>query len=161
MFGSIVRLWLSFDFLMVGLTFLFSIQAMQCNPAKQSSWNMLSLFTNSGMLFLEISLVAFLLKGNHATGPDALARTFIVSGVIVAADMLLKVCFLFSNIWDLMNIQGCMFSFAIRTGLYFILCFDLDSGPLWWYLCLHWLQFVNSVNGVSLSHGWFPHLKTK
>ena len=64
---------------------------MQCNPAKQSSWNMLSLFTNSGMLFLEISLVAFLLQGNHATGSDALTRTFVVSGIIVAGDMLLKV----------------------------------------------------------------------
>jgi len=73
-------------------TFCFA-QAMQCNPAKQSSWNILSLFTNSGMLFLEISLVAFLLQGNHATGSDALTRTFVVSGIIVAADMLLKVCF--------------------------------------------------------------------
>lgn len=52
---------------------------------------MLSLFTKSGMLFLEVSLVAFLLQGNHASGLEALARTFVISGVIVAADLLLKV----------------------------------------------------------------------
>ncbi|XP_020257646.1 transmembrane protein adipocyte-associated 1 homolog [Asparagus officinalis] len=68
---------------------------MQCNPAKQSSWNMLSLFTSSGMLFLEVSLVAFLLHGNHATGSDALTRTFAVSGVVVAGDMLLKAIYVF------------------------------------------------------------------
>lgn len=71
------------------------LQAMQCNPAKQSSWNTLSLFTNSGMLFMEISLVAFLLQGNQATGSDALTRTFVISGIIVAGDMLLKAIYVF------------------------------------------------------------------
>lgn len=52
---------------------------------------MLSLFTKSGMLFLEVSLVAFLLQGNHASGLEALTRTFVISGVIVSADILLKV----------------------------------------------------------------------
>lgn len=56
-------------------------------------WNILSLFTTSGMLFLEVSLMAFLLQGNHASGLEALTRTFVVSGVIVGLDVLLKVFF--------------------------------------------------------------------
>lgn len=98
---------MSSNFLPVGLTSLFSLQAMQCNVAKQSSWNMLSLFTNSGMLFLEISLVAFLLQGNHATGSDALTRTFIISGIIVAGDMLLKVFLLLFNLRE-MKVLSCL-----------------------------------------------------
>lgn len=45
------------------------------------------------MLFLEISLVAFLLQDSYASGLEALARTFIVSGVFVAVDILLQVIF--------------------------------------------------------------------
>ncbi|KAJ6843307.1 transmembrane protein adipocyte-associated 1-like protein [Iris pallida] len=71
------------------------LQALQCNPAKEFSWNILSLFTKSGMLFLEISLVAFLLQGNGATGSDTLARTFVISGIVVAADILVKVIYVF------------------------------------------------------------------
>lgn len=67
------------------------MQAWQCSPEKELSWNMLSLFTESGMLFLEVSLLAFLLQGNHAGGLDVLTRTFVISAVIVAADTLLKV----------------------------------------------------------------------
>ncbi|WOK91639.1 hypothetical protein Cni_G00330 [Canna indica] len=55
---------------------------------------MLSLFTESGMLLLEVSLLAFLLQGNHAGGLEVLARTFAVSGVIVAADTLLKAIYI-------------------------------------------------------------------
>lgn len=67
------------------------MQAWECTAAKELSWNMLSLFTESGMLLLEVSLLAFLLQGNHAGGLEVLTRTFVVSGVIVAADTLLKV----------------------------------------------------------------------
>ncbi|KAG1347808.1 transmembrane protein adipocyte-associated 1 [Cocos nucifera] len=72
-----------------------ALQAWQCTPEKEFSWNMLSLFTKSGMLFLEVSLVAFLLQGNHASGLEALARTFVISGVIVAVDILLKAIYAF------------------------------------------------------------------
>lgn len=71
------------------------LQAMQCDPAKQSSWNTFSLFTNSGMLFMEISIVAFLLQGNHSTGSDDLTRTFLASGIVVAVDLLLKAVYIY------------------------------------------------------------------
>lgn len=67
------------------------VQAWECTSAKETPWNVLSLFTDAGMLFLEVSLVAFLLQGNHASGKEALTRTFVVSGLIVAFDILLKV----------------------------------------------------------------------
>lgn len=43
------------------------------------------------MLFLEVSLIAFLLQGNQANGVEALTRVFVVSGVAVCVDILLKV----------------------------------------------------------------------
>lgn len=67
-------------------------QAWQCMPDRAFSWNVLSLFTKSGMLFLEVSLIAFLLQGNETSGFESLARTFVISGAVVAADVLLKVC---------------------------------------------------------------------
>ncbi|XP_077249110.1 protein CANDIDATE G-PROTEIN COUPLED RECEPTOR 2-like [Tasmannia lanceolata] len=67
-----------------------SVEAWQCTPGKELAWNILSLFTTSGMLFLEVSLLAFLLQGNHASGLEALTRTFVISGIIVGADLLLK-----------------------------------------------------------------------
>ncbi|KAK8701711.1 hypothetical protein V6N13_020090 [Hibiscus sabdariffa] len=69
--------------------------AWKCTPGKEVAWNILSLSTSSGMLFLEISLVAFLLKGNYASGLETLTRTFVVSGLIVGLDLLLKVIYLF------------------------------------------------------------------
>lgn len=66
-------------------------QAWECTPGKEQAWNVLSLFTTSGMLFLEVSLLAFLLQGNHASGLQALTQTFVVSGLIVGFDILLKV----------------------------------------------------------------------
>ncbi|OVA18892.1 Uncharacterized protein family [Macleaya cordata] len=72
-----------------------SLQAWECTPAKELSWNLLSLFTASGMLFMEISLVTFLLQGNDASGLEALTRTFVVSGIIVGVDILLKVIYVF------------------------------------------------------------------
>ncbi|KAG6526718.1 hypothetical protein ZIOFF_016719 [Zingiber officinale] len=71
------------------------VQVWQCTAAKESAWNMLSLFTETGLLFMEISLLAFLLQGSHAGGLDVLTRTFIVSGVIVAADTLLKTIYIY------------------------------------------------------------------
>jgi len=43
------------------------------------------------MLFLEVSLVAFLLQGNHAGGLEAMKRTFGISTLVVGLDILLKV----------------------------------------------------------------------
>ncbi|KAG5549354.1 hypothetical protein RHGRI_014638 [Rhododendron griersonianum] len=71
------------------------LQAWECTPGKEMPWNILSLFSTSGMLFLEVSLMAFLLQGNHASGLEAFTRTFIVSGVIVGLDVLLKAIYLF------------------------------------------------------------------
>ncbi|KAF3454383.1 hypothetical protein FNV43_RR04830 [Rhamnella rubrinervis] len=70
-------------------------QAWECTPGKEQAWNVLSLFTASGMLFLEVSLLAFLLQGNHASGLQALTQTFVVSGLIVGLDILLKAIYLF------------------------------------------------------------------
>ncbi|XXG55572.1 hypothetical protein AAC387_Pa03g3213 [Persea americana] len=71
------------------------LQAWQCTSGKEPAWNLLSLFTTSGMLFLEISLVAFLLQGNYASGLDALMRTFVISGIVVAGDIFLKAIYVF------------------------------------------------------------------
>lgn len=43
------------------------------------------------MLFLEVSLVAFLLQGNNAGGLEAMRRTFGISTLVVGLDILLKV----------------------------------------------------------------------
>ncbi|GJV55359.1 transmembrane protein adipocyte-associated 1 [Tanacetum coccineum] len=67
-----------------------ALQVWQCIPGKELSWNLLSLLTALGTLFLEISLVAFLLQESYANGLEALAHTFIISGLIVGADILLK-----------------------------------------------------------------------
>lgn len=75
--------------------FWSSLQVMQCSSGKDVAWNLLSLFTTSGMLCLEISLLAFLLQEDYASGLNALAHNFIVSGIIVAVDMLLKVIYVF------------------------------------------------------------------
>ncbi|XAR63794.1 hypothetical protein NMG60_11023880 [Bertholletia excelsa] len=72
-----------------------SLQAWQCTSGKEVAWNLLSLLTTDGMLCLEISLVAFLLQENYATGLETLARTFSFSGLIVGVDILLKAIFVF------------------------------------------------------------------
>ncbi|PSS26703.1 Transmembrane protein like [Actinidia chinensis var. chinensis] len=72
-----------------------SLQAWECTSGKEMAWNVLSLFTTSGMLFLEVSLMAFLLQGNYSSGLEALTRTFVISGVIVGFDILLKAFYLF------------------------------------------------------------------
>ncbi|KAG7020001.1 hypothetical protein SDJN02_18969 [Cucurbita argyrosperma subsp. argyrosperma] len=69
--------------------------AWECSPGKEVLWNILSLFTSSGMLFLEISLVAFLLKGNYSGGMEAMFHNLIISGTLVGVDVLLKVVYVF------------------------------------------------------------------
>ncbi|XVF30865.1 hypothetical protein REPUB_Repub16aG0094600 [Reevesia pubescens] len=71
------------------------MQAWECTSGKEMPWNILSLLASSGMLFLEVSLVAFLLQGNYASGLEALTRTFVVSGLIVGLDLLLKAIYRF------------------------------------------------------------------
>ncbi|KOM33183.1 hypothetical protein LR48_Vigan01g273900 [Vigna angularis] len=72
-----------------------SLQAWQCSHGKGVAWNLLSLFTASSMLCLEISLIAFLLNDNHTNGMEALAHSFIASGIIVFVDTLLKAIYVF------------------------------------------------------------------
>ncbi|KAF9624185.1 hypothetical protein IFM89_008123 [Coptis chinensis] len=72
-----------------------AFQPWECTTGKEFSWNLLSLFTTSGMLFLEISLLAFLLQGSYASGLDALTRTFVISGIILSVDILLKAIYVF------------------------------------------------------------------
>ncbi|KHN48736.1 hypothetical protein glysoja_015884 [Glycine soja] len=69
--------------------------AWQCSPGKEVAWNLLSLFTASGMLCLEISLMAFLLKDNYMNGMEALAHSFLATGIIVFVDTLLKAIYVF------------------------------------------------------------------
>lgn len=45
------------------------------------------------MLFLEISLLAFLLKENYSGGMEALLHNFVISGILVGVDVLLKVTY--------------------------------------------------------------------
>jgi len=49
------------------------------------------------MLFLEVSLLAFLFQGNNAGGLDAMKRTFGISTLVVGLDILLKVFFVFTT----------------------------------------------------------------
>ncbi|KAG6751683.1 hypothetical protein POTOM_043882 [Populus tomentosa] len=69
--------------------------AWECTPGKELAWNILSLFTTSGMLFLEVSLIAFLLQGNYVGGLEDLTRPFGLSSLIVGLDLLLKALYLF------------------------------------------------------------------
>ncbi|KAL1341604.1 hypothetical protein HN51_028129 [Arachis hypogaea] len=73
-----------------------TFQVWECSPGKELAWNLLSLFTKSGMLFLEVSLLAFLFEGNNATGLEPLTRTFGISGIVVGFDILLKAIYLFA-----------------------------------------------------------------
>jgi len=91
--GFVPFLLLAFQFLL----FLLK-QAWQCSHGKEIAWNLLSLFTASGMLCLEISLIAFLLKDNYMNGMEALAHSFIASGIVVFVDTLLKVSLIFIHI---------------------------------------------------------------
>lgn len=91
MIGYYGLLWFA---VLLNLAWCF-LQVWQCPPGKQVAWNLLSLFATSAMLFLEISIVAFLLEENYASCLETLARTFMVSGLFVSVDLLLKVIFIF------------------------------------------------------------------
>ncbi|KAI5648290.1 hypothetical protein M9H77_34295 [Catharanthus roseus] len=91
MIAYYVLLWFSALF---GLAWS-SLQAWQCAPGKEIAWNLLSLFTTAGMMCLEISIVAFLLQENYATGLETLAHTFMVSGIFVGVDIFLKAICIF------------------------------------------------------------------
>ncbi|XP_051152619.1 protein CANDIDATE G-PROTEIN COUPLED RECEPTOR 2-like [Andrographis paniculata] len=71
------------------------LQGWQCASGKAVAWNVLSLFTECGMLTLEISIVGFLLQENYASGLDALAHTFVISGSFVAVDILVQAILIF------------------------------------------------------------------
>ncbi|GAA0152889.1 hypothetical protein LIER_43199 [Lithospermum erythrorhizon] len=70
-------------------------QAWQCTPGKQVTWSILSVFTASAMLCLEISLMAFLLQETYASGLETLAHTFAISGIFVGVEMLIKAILIF------------------------------------------------------------------
>ncbi|XP_022738564.1 uncharacterized protein LOC111291198 isoform X2 [Durio zibethinus] len=72
-----------------------SLQSWQCATGREVAWNLLSLFTASCLLCLEISLVGFLLQESYASGLEALARTFTISGIIIGIDVLLKAIYIF------------------------------------------------------------------
>ncbi|KAF5740573.1 hypothetical protein HS088_TW11G00647 [Tripterygium wilfordii] len=72
-----------------------SLQGWECGSGNEVAWNILSLLTKSGMLFLEVSLVVFLLQGNYASGFETLTWIFIISGLIVGCDILLKAIYVF------------------------------------------------------------------
>jgi len=139
------------------------LQAWQCMPDRAFSWNVLSLFTKSGMLFLEVSLIAFLLQGNDASGFESLARTFVISGAVVAADALLKTIYVFgfgvplfidtdqgtSGKWGLWILHK-----LVLTGVYGLIVFmhhsrwrdRLPAKPAYYnYVCVMLL-----LNGISL-----------
>jgi hypothetical protein len=79
--------------------FFWLEQAWQCSPGKEVQWNLLALFTASGMLYLEISLMAFLLNDNYMNAMETLSHTSIVAGIIVFVDTLLKVSLVLINIY--------------------------------------------------------------
>ncbi|CAN6585072.1 unnamed protein product [Malus baccata var. baccata] len=96
-----------------------ALQAWQCSGGKEVAWNLLSLFTGSAMLGLEISLVGFLLQGNYASGVEALTHTFLVSGIAVGVDTLLKVIYVFGFGVPLF-IVGIGSTFGVKWGLWLI-----------------------------------------
>lgn len=95
------------------------LQAWECTPGTEVAWNILSLFTKSGMLFLEVSLLAFLFQGNYASGPEALARTFGISGLVVGLDVILKAVYLFGFGIPLFN-DGNSQSHHVKWGLWVV-----------------------------------------
>ncbi|KAJ8752736.1 hypothetical protein K2173_007046 [Erythroxylum novogranatense] len=103
---NVRKLWSGRSFIMISYYALLwlasvlnlawcSLQAWQCTPGKEIAWNLLSLFTASSMVFMEISILAFLLQDNYSSRLEALARTFVVSGVVVVVDILFKAVYVF------------------------------------------------------------------
>ncbi|KAM1036136.1 hypothetical protein ACFX13_039928 [Malus domestica] len=96
-----------------------ALQAWQCSGGKEVAWNVLSLFTGSAMLGLEISLVGFLLQEDYASGVEALAHTFLVSGIVVGVDILLKVIYVFGFGVPLFTV-GIGSTYGVKWGLWLI-----------------------------------------
>lgn len=96
-----------------------ALQAWQCSGGKEVAWNVLSLFTGSAMLGLEISLVGFLLQEDYASGVEALAHTFLVSGIVVGVDILLKVIYVFGFGVPLFTV-GVGSTYGVKWGLWLI-----------------------------------------
>eukprot|EP01018_Ginkgo_biloba_P006217 Gb_04541 [translate_table: standard] len=71
------------------------LQVWQAHPGQATAWNVFSLVTRFGMLLLEVSVVVFLLQGNHVSGWDALIRTLILSGLIASVDATFKAVYIF------------------------------------------------------------------
>lgn len=139
------------------------LQVWQCMPDRAFSWNVLSLFTKSGMLFLEVSLIAFLLQGNEASGYESLARTFVISGAVVSADVLLKTIYVFGfgvplfidadhgtgGKWGLLFLHK-----LVLTGVYGVIVFmyhsrwrdRLPAKPAYY----HYVCAMLALNGLSL-----------
>ncbi|KAL3349480.1 hypothetical protein AABB24_022545 [Solanum stoloniferum] len=111
-----------------------SLQAWECAPGKQFMWSVISLFTTSGMLFLEVSLIAFLLQGNHASGREALTQTFLISTIVVGLDISLKGIYLFGfgiQLFDVSN-NGSQWALwvihkLLLTGVYGLIFFMYRS----------------------------------
>ncbi|KAA8541027.1 hypothetical protein F0562_024835 [Nyssa sinensis] len=95
------------------------LQAWQCTAGMEVAWNLLSLLTASGMLCLEISLVAFLLQENYASGLENLARIFIVSSLVVGVNVLVKAIFVFGFGVPLF-IDGDKTTYRVKWGLWSI-----------------------------------------
>ncbi|XP_004508683.1 protein CANDIDATE G-PROTEIN COUPLED RECEPTOR 2-like [Cicer arietinum] len=95
------------------------LQAWQCSPGKEVPWNILSLFTASGMLYLEISLMIFLLNDNYMNAMETLAYTSIVSGIIVSVDALLKAIYVFGFGVPLFN-RNVGSSHTVKWGLWIV-----------------------------------------
>ncbi|XP_061364931.1 protein CANDIDATE G-PROTEIN COUPLED RECEPTOR 2-like [Gastrolobium bilobum] len=95
------------------------LQEWQCSPEKEVAWNLLSLFTTCGMLCLEITLIAFLLKDNYMNGMETLPHTFLVSGIIVFVDTLLKTIYVFGFGVPLFN-RNVGSTHTIKWGLWVI-----------------------------------------
>uniref|UniRef100_A0ACD5WAH0 Uncharacterized protein n=3 Tax=Avena sativa TaxID=4498 RepID=A0ACD5WAH0_AVESA len=139
------------------------LQVWQCMPERAFSWNVLSLCTKSGMLFLEVSLIAFLLQGNETTGYESLARTFVISGAVVSADVLLKTIYVFGfavplfidadqgtgGKWGLWILHK-----LVLTGVYGVIVFmyhsrwrdRLPAKPAYY----HYVCAMLALNGLSL-----------
>uniref|UniRef100_A0A0D6QX44 Transmembrane protein adipocyte-associated 1 n=1 Tax=Araucaria cunninghamii TaxID=56994 RepID=A0A0D6QX44_ARACU len=114
------------------------LQAWQGVPGQATAFNVLSLVTRFGMLLLEISVVVFLLQGNHASGLNALLHALVLSSIIAGIDALIKAI--------------CIFGFGIPL---FVDGNDVGDLKKWDFWLVHNLLLV-AVYGSIL---YLPHTK--
>lgn len=135
-------------------------QAWQCSPGKEVAWNLLSLFTASGMLCLEISLMAFLLKDNYMSGMEALAHSFHASGIIVFVDTLLKVRLVFIRIsyihpCAMFFYLFCKYQWIFMTEWYLDLCYSfLVSNNFPFIYCIWFSSYQLLVRFLLFNVTW-------